>query len=71
LEDKKGGWIDKIRAAGVPDEDIKHFLEDKMKLASHKWDHRNLVGDKVASKNALINATKPGTQKSVFINPAN
>jgi hypothetical protein len=51
LEDKKQGWIDKILEAGVPEHEVKHFLEDKMKLASHKWDHRNLIGDKVATKN--------------------
>jgi hypothetical protein len=59
LEDKKQGWIDKILDAGVPEHEVKHFLEDKMKLASHKWDHRNLIGEKVATKNQKINATKP------------
>lgn len=59
LEDKKSAWIEKIRAAGVPEHEVRHYLEDKMKLASHKWDHRNLVGDKVATKNEKINATKP------------
>jgi len=52
LEDKKQGWIDKILEAGVPEHEVKHFLADKMKNASHKWDHRNLVGDKAAQKNA-------------------
>lgn len=41
-----------------------------MKLESHKWDHRNLVGANVARKNAKINATKAAQIKSVFINPA-
>jgi len=57
LEDKKQGWIDKILEAGVPEHEVRHFLADKMKNASHKWDHRNLVGDKAAQKNAVINAT--------------
>lgn len=51
LEDKVQGWKDKILQAGVPEHEVKHYLEDKMKLASHKWDHRNLIGDKVAHKN--------------------
>lgn len=71
LEDKVQGWKEKILQAGIPEHELKHYLEDKMKLASHKWDHRNLIGDKVAHKNQKVNATKPEQVRSVYINPAN
>lgn len=70
LEDKVPRWKEKILNAGAADHELQGFMEDKMKLESHKWDHRNLVGAKVARKNQKINATKPAQTKEVFVNPA-
>ena len=40
LEDKIPLWVDKLKGQVNNDEELKVLILEKMKLESHKWDHR-------------------------------
>ncbi len=40
LEDKVPIWVEKLKEQANDEEELKVMVLEKMKLASHKWDHR-------------------------------
>ena len=59
-----------MRAECGNDVEVKERVLEKMKLASHKWDHREQIGNKYKERNErLAKSSHRPVMKSVAVNP--